>query len=355
MNTYSEQTALSEIPQDAMTFHMEGGECQFAEGEDKENLRLTLYDGSIVKHWYWGNLAFDLASMKLAKKKIPILADHDTSLRLGYSTGASFEKKFILEGKYLKNSADAAKIRGDSQEGFPFEASLRFDPAKSRMTFLKEGEQTEVNGRVLKGPGTLIENAVIMEGTLCTFGALNNCITESFERTSDMEPKLTAETFAQQSPEAYRKITEGARAEGIQEERERFAKFAETFADDPAFLVEQFQKGATLEEATAAQLAKLKKEMAEMKANPPKAETVQTQTPAPTPAAAESPSPARQEFAADAGGPEKPAEKTGMEAFRADKAHAEFLKMSDGNEAEAFKKWQAAEKAIGQGLVRGAE
>ena len=136
--------------QNLSKFNMAGQVC-FAAGEDKKNVRLILYDGSIVDHWWFGKLAFDLGTMKLEKKRIPILIDHDTDRRAGYSTGASFDGKFVLEGRLLSNSKDAQAIVGDIKEGFPFEASLRFDPAKSKIEHIRKDEETTVNGRRLAG------------------------------------------------------------------------------------------------------------------------------------------------------------------------------------------------------------
>ena len=157
------------------------GEGTFVAGEEKNKVRLTLYDGGIQKNWYWGNLAFELSSMKLAKKKVPILYEHDTGNRLGYSTKVELEGKFIMEGELLDNE-EAGRIKTDADGGFPFEASLRFDPERGIYEHIKEKEKVEVNGRVLKGPGTVIRNAVIMEASICVFGRLAHTGIETFDK-----------------------------------------------------------------------------------------------------------------------------------------------------------------------------
>jgi hypothetical protein len=56
----------------------------FEEGKQR-SLKMTAYSGKVIKnHWYWGNLAIDTAGLKLSKKEIPILSDHDTSKKIGF-------------------------------------------------------------------------------------------------------------------------------------------------------------------------------------------------------------------------------------------------------------------------------
>lgn len=259
----------------------QGGPVEFTDGEqgeEKNKLRLKLYDGSVVRHWFWGNLAFELTTMRMRRKtRNPILYSHDTNQRLAYSTSASFDGQFVLEGEFLQKSQKAAEIKQDIAEKFPFEASLRFDIDHSNIIFIKEGESVKVNGHQLKGPGALIKDAMIMEGSVCVFGALKNTKSEIFEKEIEMteemaQTEMTAESFATEYPELHSEIVMAAKAEGMaegvakgeKEVRDSFAQFAEKFGDDPALCVEQFKAGATIEAATAAQNEKLKKENKEI-------------------------------------------------------------------------------------------
>jgi len=260
------------IKGDPFIFTMQGA-VEFAEdaGEEKNKLQLTLYDGSIVKHWYWGNLAFELATMKMAKKRNPILYSHDVNQRVAYSDSVSFEKKFTMEGAFL-NSPIAQQIKAEMTEGFPFEASLRFDPERTNMLKVVEGQSVEVNGHTLKGPGTVMKNTLVQEGSICVFGALKDTNSEAFEILEEDEQfierektmaeeqiqELTAETFASEYPDLHQQVTDTAKAEGEKTVRDLFGKFTEKFGEDPAFCIEQFKKGATLTEAIEAENAKLK-------------------------------------------------------------------------------------------------
>lgn len=270
MNKFNQNTRLKDVPVDAAVFNMHGV-CAFEAGdENKKNLRLMLYDGSVVPHWYWGNLAFELSSMKLAKKSVPILHDHDTDRRVGFSTDATFDGKFVMEGKQLENE-HAQSVRADAMLGFPFESSLRFDPENSKITHIMEGSQIEVNGHTLKGPGTVVTNTLVVEGSVCTFGALNKCETKVFNHSEnkdkeiDMSDKIviTVDSLAKDYPDIHKAIVDGAFAKGVEEAGKRFAAFKDQFSDDPAFLVEQFGNGATIAEATIAQNTQLKAKLAE--------------------------------------------------------------------------------------------
>lgn len=248
MKTYSENTKLAEIPAEAFGFNFVG-EVAFAdEGEEKNNLRLTLYDGGVVKHFYWGNLAFDLSGIKLLKPRIPILFAHDPEKRLGFSTRAIIDDKFVVEGELLKNSPVANEIRRDSKDGFPFEASLRFDPLKTKPSFIKEGEKVTVNGQTLEGPGTVMSQTCVIESSIAVLGKLSNTRATIFGleklETTDSE---TLESFAQQQPVLYDAVLQ----EGRKKERVVFAEFADRFKDDPGFCIEQYVKGKTLDEAAA--------------------------------------------------------------------------------------------------------
>lgn len=169
----------TEIPAAAFNFR-QGGAVTFSDASNKNRIRLLLYNGTVTMgHWYWGNIAFDLKGMRLAKPKVPILQEHRD--RVGFSTSHKINGQFILEGKFLKNPT-AQELRADMQQGFPMQASLRFSPEKSEIEHITEGESVQVNGHTLPGPGTLVRKTVIVEGSLCTFGALNGTESAAFDK-----------------------------------------------------------------------------------------------------------------------------------------------------------------------------
>lgn len=241
------------------------------DGGDKNKIRLTMYDGSVVRHWYWGNLAFEQKTMRMAKGRNPILFNHDTAQRIAFSDKEEFEPKFTLEGRFLKTSTVAEQVRSEMEEGFPFEASLRFDPDRSDIEYVAEGTSVEVNGKNLKGPGTIIRNAMMIEGSVVVFGALKHTKSQSFaENPIFKEPMMakqnesvttarfeSVEAFAESQPDLHARIVTSARAEGVQSEQTRFAELREACGDDHELLAECYAGGKTVNDALKMANAKL--------------------------------------------------------------------------------------------------
>ncbi len=208
-NTKLTDEELAALPGDPFIFDTGiEGSAQFQEGEeDKKTFRLQLFDGSISEHWFWGNLTFDLDTLKTAKAKIPFLFAHNTDQRLGMGKKVAAEGKFVMEGKPLQNDF-ASQIIDEMGQGFPFEASLRFDPARTKIERVSEGETVEVNGRKLKGPGTIMRNATVIEGSICVFGALKNCKSEAFKYLQEQAAEASADNDLENSQEKEIQMSE---------------------------------------------------------------------------------------------------------------------------------------------------
>lgn len=257
-------------------FTMHGDICFNETGiKHENNITLELYDGNIVPNdWFFGNLAIELSSIKLAKKKLPILFNHDDETRIGYSTNASTDGKFTMEGRLL-DTPQVQAIRDEAKQGFPFEASFRFDPGRSKLVQVSAGQEAEVNGRTLKGPGTIIKNAFILEGSIVVFGRLTNTSSKIFKdnnfiKESDMATKestitpapaeMTLASFQADHQDLFAEVTrmgkEAGEKAGEKAALDRFAAISKLAADDPAFVVEQFAKSATLDAVKDALIAK---------------------------------------------------------------------------------------------------
>lgn len=261
IDTYHGQ-ALSECPVEAFELH--SGPVCFADGEGDDgagnHIRLQLCDGSISAHWFWGNMAFNLGGITLAKERIPILFAHDTDQRLGMSTGHSTEPAFVLEGDFLSNTK-AAEIKQDVKDGFEFESSLRFDMDKGVITHVKEGESVIVNGHRLEGPGTVFEKSTIMEGSICVFGAQDNCSTKVFSeiknRKEKQMSKISLEQFKADNPELFAEIVStahaGGKAEGIQGQIVLFGEIQKA-CPDPVVAAKCFAESLTVEASEMAYL-----------------------------------------------------------------------------------------------------
>ena len=145
---------------------------QFSENDLQklEAFSMTAYSGKIIKnHWMWGDLAIDVEGITAAQSKLPILEQHDSALKLGYSTKPDISGKtvFFPQIKLLDNE-DADKFAKNLISGFPYQASLSVRP--SLIEEFNEGETAEVNGYKMKGPGTIFRKSILKEASACVFG-----------------------------------------------------------------------------------------------------------------------------------------------------------------------------------------
>ena len=74
--------------------------------------------------------------------------------------------------------------------------------------------------------------------------------------------EMTLVTFQADYPELYAEVARMGRAAGEQAAIERLEAISKLAPDDPAFIVEQFGKGATLDQAKDARIAKLAEALA---------------------------------------------------------------------------------------------
>jgi len=253
-------------PSKAFLFNEHEQVC-FADGGENNSFKMIGYSGGIIKdHWLWGNIAFDLTGLKFAKKKMPVLEEHFTTSRIGFTTKQEIADKVTVEGEFLDND-NAASLRADMKKGFPMEASL-YVPA-TVVEYVKEGASAEVNGLTLKGPGTVFRKANIKEVSMCVFGADSNTESSAFaddnehnvkfnlikeaDIMAEKTEKLTIEKFTEQYPELHKELSEKVKAEGLAEgkksEQDRFAELKDACGNDSGLLVECFSKGMTTGDA----------------------------------------------------------------------------------------------------------
>ena len=249
------------------------------DGQETNGFSIIGYSGEIItNHWYWGNLAFDLKGLRFAKDQIPVLEEHFD--RIGFTTKQEITDKVLVEGEFL-NNPDAQQLKNDMKQGFPMEASLYIPP--EIIETVEQGASVQVNGKTLNGPGTVFRKAVIKEVSMCVFGADSNTKSMAFaggegrevkfnimnkenpmadEKPTLLNPK-TLEQFATDEPVLFEQAVAKGKEDGEKGVRAEFAAFAEMFKDDPAFCIAQFAKGASLDDAVAAENAKLKQQIAD--------------------------------------------------------------------------------------------
>jgi len=296
--TKSSKKQSFEEPQAPVRACIFNSSLNFAEAEERPGFTIIGYSGKIIKdHWYWGDVAFDLQGLRFAKRPTPILEEHFTSRRIGFTTKQEITDKVTVEGLFLEND-NAVSMAKDLKAGFPMEASLFVPP--SVVEKVEKGASVEVNGQTLHGPGAVFRKAQIKEVSMCVFGADSNTLSAAYadndktkvkfnlikEKTIMADEQLTSETFAELHPEIYKEVFEKARAEGIETGKAEaqksaakwFAELKKICGGDQELLVEFIEKQTGIEDAKAAKMAKLEatnkqqaeqiKELSEKKVDP---------------------------------------------------------------------------------------
>lgn len=126
----------------------------------------------------------DLSGAKFDHRRTPVIADHDTTRRIGHST----EQAIIpaggeapLGGRTVKGPAIVAVgqqsssmgvsqgFAQDARAGFPFQVSVGATTVEA--FFVEAGEKVEVNGRSWKGPLVVAAKSVVRELSIVVLGA----------------------------------------------------------------------------------------------------------------------------------------------------------------------------------------
>lgn len=207
----------------------------FTEGENKEpQLRMDVYSGGMIKdHFWWGNLVIDLEGMVFDKKKFPILEDHMTDKKIGFSGKPSIsEGKLTIDPKNAEfvDTPSADEFVRLSKQGFPYQSSLYAKPLQIDR-FEKGQGNIEVNGKKFKDVDTVWRKSLFKESSICVFGYDSNTNSSAFteeldineaetnesqslSESEDLKGKedviMTKEEMKEKYPELFKEITEEA-------------------------------------------------------------------------------------------------------------------------------------------------
>ena len=167
------KNVTDKVPNGALRLVEIGEGCHaFAEEkEGKKQLNMTVYSGGVIQgHWWWGNLAVDLKGMKFEKSKYPVLENHNTSLKIGFTGKPIVDGSIKLDPNTTQfvSTEESEKFQTTSEEGFPYQASMYAIPTVIER--VKEGEKSEVNGFTMKGPCTIWRKSKFQEASVCVFG-----------------------------------------------------------------------------------------------------------------------------------------------------------------------------------------
>jgi len=201
---------------------------QFASEEEKKGeFVIEAYTGEVVDR-YWGKLAVSVDGMK-AKKNMPILRDHTSSLIVGYSNKNWKDSSFFVSGKFSGVTDTAKEVSALAGEGFPWQASIGVRPLK--IMSIEDGGKMEVNGKTLHGPAEVWLESEVLEVSFVPLGADGRTSVSVFSNFEEKAPaaigldgadhkrsvkmKVTLEELAKDAPELLSQIREAAKAEGL--------------------------------------------------------------------------------------------------------------------------------------------
>jgi len=200
--------------------------------DGKDHMDMVAYSGGIIKdHWYWNNLAIDLDGMEFPNPKYPVLENHETSRKIGFSGKPTIDGALRINNVEFVETPESLEFRSLSKKGFPYEASIYAKPTVVER--VSEGAKVEVNGFSLRGPGTVWRKCIYKEASVCVHGFDSNTKatafgTEEIEITlqelnakSDQTNKsigkevgkMNFEEFKEEHPDLLTEITENIRTE----------------------------------------------------------------------------------------------------------------------------------------------
>ena len=173
------ETETVKVPMGALHF-MDHDCLAKATGDgDKAKMDMVVYSGGIMpNHWYWGNLAIDLDGIKLPKPKYPVLENHDTSKKIGFSGKPTIDGQVRVNNVEFVDTPESEEFVRLSKDGFPYQSSMYIPPLK--LERIPEGEKAKVNGHILKGPGTIFRESIFKEASVCVFGFDSNTKATAF-------------------------------------------------------------------------------------------------------------------------------------------------------------------------------
>ena len=181
---FSEQVA---VPAMALMFSDKEVKLKFLKNEGEKDiaqLDMVGYSGGIIKnHWWWDDLAIDLEGVSFVADKFPILENHDTNKKVAFTGKLIVDDRGISADPattvFMENES-ANEFISNSTKGFPYQSSIYVQPTVIER--IEKDAEVEVNGFMLKGPGTVFRKCEFKEMSVCVFGWDSNTNATAFNK-----------------------------------------------------------------------------------------------------------------------------------------------------------------------------
>lgn len=258
----------------------------------KPRFKMQVNSGDPMPHWWHGTLAVNLSGIRW-EGAVAALLDHNTTQRVGYTTKLYLDDDLglVAEGIMLTNE-DAQRVRADSAEGFPWQASCYL--VAEKILRLDDGVEHEVNGHTITGPALVFEASHLREVTFCALGADSN--TSSDASLDDQGERIRVPLSVKEStmtkqneptnepaPAAPQVDTDAVALEARRAEQERVNDILELAHESQLSLAKDLiQKGSSSIEAAKALAADLRtRDAAAAPATQPTSSTAALSAPTP--------------------------------------------------------------------------
>lgn len=183
------------------------------DAQSTDRLEMMVYSGKVIKnHWYWGDLVIDASGMSMPSGKFPVLEDHWTEAKIGFSRSPVVKENGEIhldpDKTVFVDTKESIEFRNLSKQGFPYQASIAAVP--SVIERLEPGAKTMVNGFSFTGPGTVWRKSQMKEASVCVFGWDSHSqskVAFSKEEELDVEVVETASEVTAMSTEPEKEPT----------------------------------------------------------------------------------------------------------------------------------------------------
>lgn len=138
-------------------------------GDSPRRFSGVAYTGDpITNHPFWDTVIFDLSLIEVPAK-MAILLNHEADDIVGYSDESAITQEgLVLGGILSKVTAYGKEVAALSDEGFPWQMSVRIQP--SRIEELTAGATAVVNGRTITGPTYIFRESKLVETSFTPTG-----------------------------------------------------------------------------------------------------------------------------------------------------------------------------------------
>ncbi len=150
---------LTDVPAEAL--HFAAAEARLeAGGEGPRRFSGVAYTGDVLRHPFWGFVAFDLESVRFVKP-LPVLLGHEPEQNAGVATRIAVTGRGIEVSGHLLDNEFGRKIAHESAQDFPWRMSVFIEPES-----IEEVEAGfEINGRAFPGKGVVFRGGLIREAS----------------------------------------------------------------------------------------------------------------------------------------------------------------------------------------------